>query len=168
MRLFVALTPPPEAVEHAAAAVSAAHPAGPGLRWIPPERWHLTLAFYGEVPEANVDGVTARAARNLAGTAAFDLAFAGSGVFARRALWLGVDGDLPALRRTARAVAYDRRPYRPHLTVARLRGDADPGPAREALRAYAGPAWRADTVQLIRSHLGPHPAYQTLATFPLS
>lgn len=168
MRLFVAVRPSAEAVAHAAAAVAAVRADHPGPRWIPPERWHLTLAFYGEIPDENVAGVTAMVARKLTGTARFELAFAGSGVFPRRALWLGVDGDLPALRRLARSVTFDRRPYRPHLTVARLRGGADPEPAREALRAYAGPAWRADAVHLIRSQLGPHPTYTTLATFPLA
>ncbi|HEU5241008.1 MAG TPA: 2'-5' RNA ligase family protein, partial [Ornithinibacter sp.] len=35
---------------HADAALAPVRAANPDLRWVPPERWHLTLAFYGEVP----------------------------------------------------------------------------------------------------------------------
>ena len=63
--------------------------------------------------------------RRLRGHAACALSFAGAGQFARRALWLGVAGEVEALRATARAVTFERRPYRPHLTVARLRGGVD-------------------------------------------
>ena len=51
VRLFAAVRPPAEALEHAAAAVDRVRAAEPGPRWVPSERWHLTLAFYGEVAE---------------------------------------------------------------------------------------------------------------------
>ncbi|MDQ1624966.1 MAG: 2,3-cyclic 3-phosphodiesterase [Actinomycetota bacterium] len=170
MRLFVALRPPPEVLEHADAAVAQVRAREPGPRWIPAERWHLTLAFYGEIADDSVDGVAAMVARRLPrlrDRAPVDLAFAGSGSFARRALWLGVTGDLPRLRSLATAVNTDRRPYRPHLTVARLRAGGDPGAAVAMLAAYDGPQWRATTVHLVQSHLGPKPRYDDVASWPL-
>lgn len=167
MRLFVALAPPPEVLDHADRALAPVRMRWPDLRWVPSSRWHLTLAFYGEVPEENVGGTADMVARRLAGHAAVEVRFRAAGQFARRALWLGVDGDVPALERLARAVTFERRPYRPHLTVARLRGGADAGPAVEALSTYDGPQFVASTVHLVRSQLGPAPAYDDVAVFPL-
>ena len=167
MRLFVALRPPTEVLAHADAAMAAVREAHPDLRWVPPERWHLTLAFYGEVPDDKVDGTVAMVERRLRGHVRCALSFAGAGQFARRALWLGVTGEVDALRATARAVTFERRPYRPHLTVARLRGGVDATGAVESLTTYAGPAWTADSVHLVRSRLGPSPSYDDVATWTL-
>ena len=167
MRLFVALRPPPSAVAHADAALEPVRRAHPELRWVPPERWHLTLAFYGEVPDGNVEGTVAMVDRRLRGRGPCDLAFRGAGIFARRALWLGVAGELATLKALARSVTFERRPYRPHLTVARLRGGVDAEVAAGSLTAYDGPVWTAGTVHLVRSHLGPAPTYDDVATWPL-
>jgi len=171
VRLFVAVQPSPEARAHAAAAVAAArarHP-DPVLRWIPAERWHLTLAFYGEVPEEQVPGTVGMVERRVRGARALRLVLRGAGHFSRRALWLGVDGEVAGLRRLARAVAFERRPYRPHLTVARLRGDAEDAAraAAASLADYEGPPWQAEAVHLVRSRLGPHPSYDDVAAWAL-
>ncbi len=169
MRLFVAVRPPAGALAHAAEAVATVRAAHGGPRWIPPERWHLTLAFYGELPDVEVDKVVDRLHRRLRGAADLSLALAGAGAFSRRAVWLGVTGDLTQLGALATSVARERgRTYRPHLTVARLRGDTDPAGAVAALSTYAGPAWSAGAVHLVRSHLGPAPTYDDIATWPLA
>ena len=169
MRLFVAVRPPEQALAHARAAVAAVRAAHDGPRWIPAERWHLTLAFYGEVPDAEVDAVRDRLDRRVRDAADLSLALAGAGAFSRRAVWLGVTGDLAPLRAMARLVSLDRsRPYRPHLTVARLRGDTDPTAAVAALATYTGPVWTAGSVHLVRSHLGPTPTYDDMASWPLA
>jgi 2'-5' RNA ligase len=167
VRLFVALDPPAEVVEHADRAVSPLRPRYPGLRWIPAHRWHLTLAFYGEIADDKVDGVAEMVARGLGGHGPLRLQFRGAGQFARRALWLGVEGQVAGLKALARVVTYDRRPYRPHLTVARLRGGVDARPAVAELAGYEGPSWVADSVHLVRSTLGPAPTYHDLASWPL-
>ena len=167
MRLFVAVRPPAEVLAHADAALAPVRTAHPDLRWVPPERWHLTLAFYGEVPDDKVDGTVTMVGQRLRGHVACTLSFAGAGQFSRRALWLGVTGEVEVLRATARAVTFERRPYRPHLTVARLRGGVDAAGAVESLTTYAGPVWTADAVHLVRSRLGPSPSYEDVATWSL-
>ena len=149
MRLFVALRPPAAAVADLRAQLP---------RWpSEPERWHLTLAFLGDVVDpAPVDQ---QLATRLAGTPAFDLRLEGSGTFGRNGpVWVGVAGDLPALHDLAAevrdavtdaGVLLERRAYRPHLTVGK-RGH--PSPAR--LAGYRGPSWRAHEVELVRSDLG--------------
>ena len=163
MRLFVALRPPPEAIEHLVSVLP---------RWpSSPERWHLTLAFLGEVEDPQP--VAAHLRRAVGPVAPFDLALRGSGVFGRGAVvWVGLAGDVVALRSLAGVVAracraagagVDDKPYRPHLTVGR-KGHPDPA----ALASYDGPVWRATEVELVRSALGRTVSHTVLDRFPLS
>ena len=159
----MALRPPPEAIAH----LRSRRP-----RWAAaPERWHVTLAFLGEV--AGPDDVHERLAAEVAGRDAFELRLEGSGAFGRNGpVWVGVAGDVPALHRLVDAVscavrrsgiALERRAYRPHLTVGR-RGH----PSAAALASYVGPSWRAREVELVRSDLGRTVAHTVLARYPLS
>lgn len=145
VRLFVCVRPPAEALAHLVAALPA-HP------W-PVERWHVTLAFLGEVD----DPAPVEAALLQVVSPPLRLSLAGSGSFGR-AVWVGLDGDTDGLHRLAASVQRPcraagvelaRRPYRPHLTVGR-RDRLDPA----ALASYAGPPFTADEVELVRSRLG--------------
>jgi 2'-5' RNA ligase len=149
------------------------------LRWAEPSRWHLTLAFYGEVPDRRVDDLAARLGR-AAGrcTASLRLRFATGGRFGSRVLWVGVRGDLEPLTRLADSTVasgrrcgldLDDRPYRPHLTVARAgpASRADLKPLAAALADYEGPLWAGDRLVLVRSHLGPRPRYDEQASWRL-
>ena len=149
MRLFVSLRPPPDAVAH----LRAQQP-----RWpTEPQRWHVTLAFLGEVPAP--DAVHEQLAAAVRGRPSFDLRLEGSGTFGRTGpVWVGVGGDVPALRELAAqvheaaeaaGVVLEQRAYRPHLTVGK-RGHPSPG----ALSGYGGPTWTAQEVELVRSDLG--------------
>jgi RNA 2',3'-cyclic 3'-phosphodiesterase len=168
VRLFVAVRPPAAALAHAATAVQPVRSLAPGLRWVPPERWHLTLAFYGEVPDDDVGRVVARTARRVDGALEMGLALTGAGRFGGRAVWLGVTGDVAELRTLAGALDPGGRRYRPHLTVARVRDDTGTAAVVAALSGYAGPTWTAGAVHLVRSRLGPAPAYDDVATWPLT
>jgi 2'-5' RNA ligase len=161
VRLFVALRPPREAL----ADLESRLPQWPGA----PERWHLTLAFLGDVPA--VEPVDAELAAELAGAPAPELVLAGSGTFGRT-VWVGLDGELDRLQELARRVSsavrragvpLERRRYRPHLTVGR---GGRPDPAR--LSGYRGPAWTAREVELVRSDLGRTVTHTVLARYPLT
>jgi RNA 2',3'-cyclic 3'-phosphodiesterase len=187
VRLFVAVVPPTEAIAHLDRAAEPVRAAGPQLRWIPTERWHLTLAFYGEVADRDVARAERRGLRATRDGVALDLRFAGAGHFGERVLWVGVQGERDGLRALAGRLATDGRPYRPHLTVARARPSGRDGSAVDSgqqpttmrqggeLRAtvsmlapYAGPDWRASEVVLFRSHLGPKPRHEPIARWPLA
>jgi 2'-5' RNA ligase len=165
--LFVAVVPPAEAIDDLARAAMPVRAAWPELRWIPTERWHLTLAFYGEVADGDVARVERRGLRATKDAVGLDLRLAGAGHFGDRVLWVGVQGERNGLRALAAGLAPDDRPYRPHLTVARARPGADPRPAATMLASYDGPGWRATEVVLFRSHLGPRPTHEPLARWPL-
>ena len=163
MRTFVAVRPPAAAVAHLRAVL----PAWPSA----PERWHLTLAFLGEV--ADPHRLAPALSEVCTGRPPLELRLAGSGAFGRGGpVWVGVEGDRTALTELAGAVAracaaagvdVERRPYRPHLTVGR-RGRPDPA----LLASYAGPAWTAAEVELVASRLGPVVEHRVLARLPLT
>lgn len=178
MRLFVALTPSPAAIDHLAAAVAGVRARGApvDLRWVAPDRWHLTLCFLGEVADARVPELRGRLARRAARATPMTLRFARVGRFGGRLLWCGLAGDLDQLGALASATAAaarrtgleveDRR-YRPHLTLARARGPVDLRGLVDVLAGYDGPLWTADTLHLVRSRLGPDPSYDDVASWPL-
>src|SRR3954468_18601242 len=132
MRLFTAVYPPPDELDRLAVALGEL---APGLRPVSREQWHITTAFYGEVPDGLVDELTERLARGVARTSPISLSLRGAGTFPKQAakarvLWVGLDGDVGELSRLAdRCVAAGRRSglrmehraFRPHLTVARAR-----------------------------------------------
>lgn len=177
MRLFVALLPPPEAPAEVEAAVAPCRTAWPELRWTAAEHWHVTLAFLGEVDEGVLGALDERLTRAAARHAPMELAFGAAGRFGDRVLWLGVRGPRERLARLAGSVAaqaakagagqVDRKPYHPHLTLARVRQRADLRPVAGELAGFAGRTWRADAVHLVRSHLGPPLRYEPLASWPL-
>ena len=178
MRLFVALVPPEDVLDEIAAAFGPHHDAWPGLRWTRRESWHVTLAFYGEVGDRVAERLPARLERAAARHPARELAFTGVGAFPRpvaaRVLWTGVEADLRRLAESCVAAGRragvdidDSKRFHLHLTVARARDPLDIRPLIDRLRAYAGTAWTADEVLLIRSHPGPRPRYETLHRWPL-
>ncbi|MDX2205442.1 MAG: RNA 2',3'-cyclic phosphodiesterase [Hyphomicrobiaceae bacterium] len=102
-----------------------------GARWIAPQDMHLTLRFFGDIDGRMADEV----ADFLGGIHArpFSLEIAGLGAFGGRdphTLWAGVkpSHDLDTLQyaneRAARAAGLepDPRTFKPHVTLARIRG----------------------------------------------
>ncbi|MDH2430391.1 RNA 2',3'-cyclic phosphodiesterase [Sphaerisporangium sp. TRM90804] len=182
MRLFVALSPPPEALAEIAEAVGSVRERWPELRWVAPETWHVTLAFLGEVPDRVVPSLEVRLARAAGRYAPMTMEFAGAGAFPSpgraRVFWLGLRGGGPSISRLAASMVAgarragaeqaDRKPFHPHLTLARSRGGADLGPLTDALASFAGTPWRAEAVHLKRSHLGPSVRYETVGSWPLA
>ncbi|MDS0136591.1 MULTISPECIES: RNA 2',3'-cyclic phosphodiesterase [unclassified Amycolatopsis] len=144
--LFSALLPPEDVVAGLAAALGET---GDGLRWEPPERWHITLAYYGP------DDVGTRAAwlgERLTGRPAVDVRLEKAATFPG-VLWLTVAGpELTPLANAAGAGA-EPRPYRAHLTLARFPRE-EPGLAArwtERLANFTSRQWRAAEVALMTS-----------------
>ena len=183
-RMFVALTPPPDALEHLEAFLEPRREAA-RFRWSSPEQWHLTLAFMAAVPERRLDDLAARLARAAARRTPFTTRIAGGGAFPNaaraRVVYAGLDLDehgrteLDRLAIGARAAANragappDGQRFRPHLTLGRLSFPEDVTSWVRLLGAYAGPPWRAESVALVASHLGEgprgRPRYETVETF---
>jgi 2'-5' RNA ligase len=181
VRLFVALWPPPDAVSELLAAVDEVRADAPGLRWTAPEKWHLTLAFLGEVPDERRPELEERLARAAGRYPPLTLRFAGGGRFGSRVLFTRLDGDREPLTRLAASVSaaarrsrisVDDRPYRPHLTLARGRGHDDLRPLAARLATFAGRTWTATRLDLVESRLGKGPnhtaAYRSIRSWLLA
>lgn len=184
MRMFVALTPPDEAVEHLDEFLAVRREAAP-FRWSLPEHVHVTLAFLAEVPERNLDDLVERLARAARRRTAFPTRIAGGGAFPNaaraRVIWAGLDvdetGGTEARRMAtgARAAASKAgievagQRFRAHLTVARLARPAEVSRWVRLLDAYAGPDWVADRIDLVASYLGQgprgRPRYEVVESF---
>ena len=139
MRLFIALTLPPQIASAAAALL----PDLPGLRRVRPELLHVTLAFLGAVPDLRLADVVVACAEAAAAQSPFGVTIDRAGRFPEsgvpRVVWLGMgDGasDSASLavgvRRAlmVRGLPFDDRPFRPHVTLARVQPDADRPTAR--------------------------------------
>lgn len=153
--------------------------ADPGIRWQRAETLHLTLRFLGEIAPDVVSTLEERLAPLARSTPAFELAVDGLGLFGTprrpRVLWLGVKGDLPALVRLAEGVEGMVRacglppadhPFRPHLTLARLRrGATAAGPIAKMTEDW--PPFAVAGMTLYASSLHPEGArHEALASFP--
>jgi len=179
VRLFVAVVPPDAQGTELDAAIGARDEQ---LRWVPPQQWHLTLVFCGEVDERVVPELTERLARAARRTDAFPLSLNGGGSFPRQAtrarvLWTGLHGDTATLARLAErcaaaarrsGISLEDRAFRPHLTLARARRDtADVRDYVTGLSTYAGTPWQVESIRLVHSTLGSKVHHATLAEFPL-
>ncbi|GAA4093684.1 RNA 2',3'-cyclic phosphodiesterase [Nonomuraea soli] len=179
VRLFAALIPPEDVLDEVERAVAPFSGRVPGLRWPARETWHVTLGFFGEVPDRALPELETRLARAVSRHKALDVAFEGFGAFSSprrgRVLWTGMTGD-PAHRladsvkagaRRAGAAQTDDKRLHAHLTLARSKAEQDLRPLIEALGPFASSPWRAAEVHLVRSHLGPPLRYESLASWAL-
>jgi len=146
-RLFVALEIPPAAAAALEQTVAALR--DQPLRWVTPQRWHLTIEFLGD---ADVDQTASIWRQRAHEAAPMRLHLAGAGAFPNvhhgTVLWIGTAGDSDAWRR----IAGDDQ--QPHLTIARSRRPANMTAAVNALAAYEGPEWTATEVVLFDSQPG--------------
>lgn len=130
---------------------------------------HLTLAFVGDVPHEQVEALV-HLVPALQGTA-FRLTLDRVGVWRHNGIaWAGpsiVPAPLTALRNAAEdaldraGIPFDRRPFRPHVTLARRVGNPDPWAVD-----IGELAWDVSEVVLVRSGRDADGAarYEVLAT----
>ena len=184
MRLFLAVTLPDEVRTGIASATERVRALLPRITWVHPSRLHLTLKFIGERDAELVPRISAAAREVTADANSLAFTLAGAGAFpnfrAPRVVWIGMENAAPLSILAARlddalvplGVPAERRPFRPHLTLGRVKGalSRDEGVLLEQeLRALSG-RWALPIthVQLMGSDLSSSgPRYTSLATFPL-
>ena len=169
IRAFLALDPPPATVD----AVSAwqRRALGDGLRPLGPDGLHLTLVFLGDRDPAAIEGaaIALKAATAGSGPIAVALAPAPIGLPPRRPRVVALEAASPGAVRLHESLlaelaaagvdVAERWRYRPHLSVARVRGDPSRRRAEEAvagLEPFGGPGghtFDAVRVALYRSEL---------------
>lgn len=152
--------------------------------WSRPENIHLTLKFVGEIENARAAQLSEATARAAEQCSPFTIGVEGTGVFpprgAPRVLWIGLidaDGGLGRLHASLEqecsrfGFEKENRPFKPHLTLARLR---KPEHAKDLSEAhlemrFEPEEFTASEVLVIRSELSSGGSkYTTVAQHALS
>jgi 2'-5' RNA ligase len=154
------------------------------LRWSPAYNLHITTKFIGEWPEARLDELIG-ILKPLGTRSPIDISIAGIGWIPNphspRVLFAGIKAG-PELADLANAteealealgIEREKRAYKPHLTLARIRDPAIPlAPLRQAIAKLESTefgSFRAECFSLYLSKLGPAGSiYTQLAEIPFS
>jgi RNA 2',3'-cyclic 3'-phosphodiesterase len=129
MRLFIGIPLDAIVVEELATLAEQLKSSADGLRWSPPEGWHITLQFLGSTRLEQKDCVTS--GLRLIRHAPFVIQIDPPGFFDRAGVFFaGVElsPELTALQQKVIAATMpcgfvpEDRPYHPHITLARKKG----------------------------------------------
>ena len=171
MRLFFALELAPDIAEGLHHACGPLRALEPELAWVRPEKLHLTMRFLGDVDDAGAARLAAAADAVAQRHQPLDMTIGGLGAFPNfrraRVVWIGVDQDPKLewlhhdLEIACEGAGYEveGRPFRPHITLARVRAPLPLERARSFARAARRVAFAAtapvQSLTLFESTLGP-------------
>jgi len=184
VRLFLAINFPAPVQREIATATAPLRECAPEIGWTAEDRLHLTLKFLGEQAESRVDALAETLAKTAVQHRELLMTVGGIGAFPNfrraRVVWMGVSQEarLELLHHDievafeALGCELEGRPFRPHLTLARVR---DPLPVdriralwREAKRIDYTTEFIVHSVDLMQSDLSSSgPRYTTLVSAPL-
>jgi len=184
IRTFIAFELPADMVQLVAELQRLLEAESLNLRWVRPRNIHLTLKFLGEMPPDRVDAVAVAMQAAACAVPPLALTAAGMGLFPNtrrpRVLWVGLGGQIDGLHQLqARLEAQlaplgfgpQRRPFKAHLTLARINPMLDHGHvvrAIEKVGQFAPKPFQASELVLFQSDLRPQGAiYSPLAGAPL-
>jgi len=143
IRAFIAVEIAASTIANISAAITQLKPRIPGVRWIIPGNFHLTLKFLGEIDESKINPIGEALTNAFQPFPPCTINAKGLGVFPNltrpRVLWIGLfSSELIALAaqvETALAAlgfAAEKRGFAPHLTVGRWRQGARSEPTLAA------------------------------------
>lgn len=160
VRLFVAAWPTDDVSDRL---VRIDRPVERGVRWVPPENWHITLRFIGDADAGEVTdrlaGASLPRVRVELGPTIVPLG--------QRQIVIPVAGAEPLAAAVSLATTgiggHEQRAFRGHLTIARLK----PGARSSITGGPLSARFEIDEIALVVSDLRPHGAdYRTIARFP--
>jgi 2'-5' RNA ligase len=140
------------ALDHAMAPLRVAEPE---LAWVHADKLHLTMKFLGDVAERDAERLVAAADSVASRHRAFEMTLGGVGAFPNfrraRVVWIGVESDprLELLHHDLELACdeagfeVEGRPFRPHITLARVRSPLPLERARPFARAARRVAYAA-------------------------
>jgi RNA 2',3'-cyclic 3'-phosphodiesterase len=184
IRAFLAIEPPSEIRQQIANIQTRLKGSCPfDVRWVKPDGIHLTLKFFGDISEADIAAISEVAERNVRTAAPLHFEVKKLGVFPSltrpRVVWIGLTGDTSFLLDLQKKLDQgffdcgfqkEERPFRPHLTLGRIKTSKVPGDSEKFIQRDDCDAgnFTASGLHLIKSDLTPQGAvYTKLAWFPL-
>lgn len=138
------------------------------ISWAKPETTHLTLKFLGDVPEEKIKTIEEALRLSAAGIKAFNISITGIGCFPNlenpRVLWAGTQESAEiknlhaAIEDSLHAVGFEKeeKPFKPHLTLARIKNQAEGRKISKAIKELKTDIkadFTADSVILFKSEL---------------
>jgi RNA 2',3'-cyclic 3'-phosphodiesterase len=138
IRAFLAINLEPQVIEKIYWSIDDLRERIPAVRWVPPTNLHLTVKFFGDIEEAQVEPIAVALQDQLELFPRFTINAKGLGVFPERGrpkiLWVGLTGnELAGLAAKVQSsllplgFAPEQRSFTPHLTIGRWR-DSDRPP----------------------------------------
>jgi 2'-5' RNA ligase len=167
-RLFAAVKIPGKISDKIEEIRKDAYPIPNNYKWETKDKFHLTLKFLGDIEESRNDSIINALEKAAERNTKIHLTFDKFGFFKKSpvagVLWFGFKADkniFDIAEQTdinLNAVGFERekRPFKPHLTLLRLKGSEDPR-LLESLLSYETPReeFTADEIVLMKSKLLP-------------
>lgn len=155
------------------------------IRWVRPESIHLTLKFLGDITPEAVGPISRTLSESARNYSPLSLSAKGSGAFPGiknpRVIWVGLTGEVPRLKLlqqtleenlAALGIEKEKRSFKGHLTLGRIKGPVDPIKLNAALNKamdFRTEPFLADRIILFRSDLRPTgPVYTKIASAALA
>ena len=158
-RTFIAIKTEPEEKIKDCIAHSKACLRGEKIKWVSPLQLHFTLAFLGDSSPDQVSQTARMLGRVVTAYDAPLVQYRGLGLFRNirepRVLWIGLDID-PVIRkmkaeldRELKQLGFriDRKDFRPHLTLARIKWLQNKDALRDLLHAYKDYFFQESTIR---------------------
>ncbi len=152
------------------------------IRWVNPDKLHLTLQFFGETHEELIPQMVHLMNEVAIDTKPFNIALENTGIFGSsyrpRVIWLGIEPKesithlSKGLHSTMESIGFkrDRQNYVPHLTVGRMNKLNHKKVFNETIGKFRDKHYQivaADHMLLYESILLPKgPVYEIIETFP--
>lgn len=144
------------------------------VTWVKPENIHLTIKFLGDIEADKIDSIAGLLEGAAAKSHSFDISVKGVGGFPTidnpRVLWVGIEEsnvNLFALYNniedalSAISFAKEERPFKPHLTLGRIKFLKDKKGLRERIERFKDITlgqYMVDSICLFQSRLTPEGA----------
>jgi len=183
MRTFIAVPLPAEVRSTLAEVQEQLRSFGAAVRWSAASSIHLTFKFLGEIDPAMLPGLTESLRLRTQEERPFPLHLHSLGAFPDlrhpRVIWCGLAGDVAGLEALQKKVemaclqagfAPEEHPFRPHLTLGRVRAPMNLAPLVDYMRSRAPlqSAFPVDRYHIYQSVLRPQGAlHSVLATIDL-
>jgi len=177
IRAFLAIDVPDSYRAGLATVQVALKKSGADVRWVTPANIHLTLKFFGDITDTQVEEIATAAAAVAAATPAFHLQAQGVGTFPNpknpRVIWLGLGGQTDVLAGLVQQLEEafvplgfpaEKRSFTPHLTLGRVRSSRGREELQRQMANLVLPAFQDFTVTgmvLYQSSLRPQGAVYT-------
>lgn len=185
IRAFLALEPPENVLQEISRLQEKLKREISGrISWTRPQGQHLTLKFFGDISKEDIHNISSAVQKRTVSEQKLNLKIEKIGVFpdARkpRVLWCGITGDAEKLINLQKKLDSDfaaigfpaeDRPFKAHLTLARIKDPRETSGISEALKkhsAFTAGEFTGEKLFLFQSNLSQQGAvYTKLAEFAL-